>query len=346
MGTSGGHYDDDAGEATKGDYDYEDDEPSTPPMQWFLHDMEAVKAGHRDKNAQSWYTQLSRVASGILVQCVLMSAGHQTRGGSKVNYDHNRLRQLLERIPTPPRTDHPPQFPHFPITTRSVDEWVEHFAMIQGKEVTADSIPPTKGKADVVAAQDDKFAEIKATFENNDKKDEFTPAKLQYRHQAGIMKTANSHDAISAQMQGIGTTLSRFLESDFAHTAFYPPAPMAPPEWTPFLQTMAVSNVYGQVELMAAKLGQVGQGLKLVQCLCDTYMKELELRKKELVQKAALIHDIQEKLGITVDETMKLSGKVYDLQCEVSEGMKDPKTAQYVRFHDPSRKALFSTNTH
>jgi hypothetical protein len=58
-------------------------------------------------------------------------------------------------------------------------------------------------------------------------------------------------------MQGIGTTLSRFLETDFAHTAFYPLEPMAPPEGTPFLQTMAVSN-YGQVELMAAKLGQVG----------------------------------------------------------------------------------------
>jgi len=158
------------------------------------------------------------------------------------------------------------------------------------------------------------------------------------------MKTVNSHDSISTQMQGIGTTLSHFLETHFVHTAFYPPAPMAPPEWTPFLQTMAVSNVYGQVELMAAKLGQVGQGLRLVQSLCDTHMKELEQKKKELVQKAALIHDVQEKLGITVDETMKLSGEVYDLQWEISEGMKDPKTAQYVRFHDPSRKALFSSS--
>ena len=60
----------------------------------------------------------------------------------------------------------------------------------------------------------------------------------------------------------------------------------------------------------------------------------------------ALIHDVQQKLGITVDETMKLSGEVYDLEWEVSEGMKSSKTAQYVRFRDPSRKALFSTNTH
>jgi hypothetical protein len=78
-------------------------------------------------------------------------------------------------------------------------------------------------------------------------------------------------------MQGISTTLSRFLETDFVHTAFYPLEPMAPPEGTPFLQTMAVSN-YGQVELMA--------------------------------------------------ETMKLSGEVYDLQWEVSEGMEGPKMAQ------------------
>jgi hypothetical protein len=63
-------------------------------------------------------------------------------------------------------------------------------------------------------------------------------------------------------------------------------------------------NVYGQVELMAVELGQVGQGLRLVQSLCDTHMKELEQKKKELVQKAALIHDVQEKFGIRVDETL------------------------------------------
>ena len=57
-------------------------------------------------------------------------------------------------------------------------------------------------------------------------------------------------------------------------------------------------------------------------------MKTLGLRRQELVEKAALIHDVQEKLGITVEETMKLSSEVYDLQCEISEGMKNPKTAQ------------------
>jgi hypothetical protein len=227
---------------------------------------------------------------------------------------------------------------------------VEHFATIQrNEEFTIHSIPPTKEKtkAEVVAAQDDKFAEIQTTFENNDKKDEFTPAKLQQLHYTGIMKTLNSQDAISAQMQGIGTTLSHFLETDFAHTAFYPPAPIAPPEWTPFMQTMAVSNVYGQVELMAAKLGQVEQGLILVQSLCNTHMSALKLKKKELVEKATLIHKVQTKLGITVDETMKLSDEVYDLQRKVSEGMKDSKTAQFVRFHDPSRNTLFqSSNIH
>lgn len=316
-------------------------------MKWFLHDMDAVKEGHRDKNSQSWFTQLSSVASGVLLQCVLMNAGHQVRGGSKVNYDLKRVRQLLERIPTPPRTDHPPPFPHFPIATRSISEWVEHLGrMEQEEDSMKHEITLAKGQADIVAAQDDKFAEIKATFEHNDEKDEFSPPKLQFLQQAGIMKTVKSHDTVSAQMQGIGTTLQQFLETDFTHTVFYPPAPMAPPEWTPFLQTMAVSNVYGQVELMAAKLGQVSQGLKLVQSLCDTHVRELELRKRELVEKAALIHDVQQKLGITVDETMKLSSEVYDLECEVSEGMKNSKTAQYVRFHDPSRKALFSANTH
>jgi hypothetical protein len=107
---------------------------------------------------------------------------------------------------------------------------------------------------------------------------------------------------------------------------------------------MAVSNVYGQVELMAAKLGQVEQGLKLVQSLCDTHRCALEEKKKELVGKATLIHDVQTKLGITVDETMKLSDEVYHLQRKVDEGMKDSKTAQFVRFHDPSRNTLFQSS--
>src|SRR5579859_2540027 len=178
----------DDGEEIERDYedDDEDDEPSKPPMKWFLHDMDAVKAGLREKNSQSWYTQLSRVATGVLVQCVLIGAGHQTRGGSKLNYDRNRVRQILERIPTPPRTDRP-QFPHFPIAIRSIGEWVEHFDMIEqeGDSINHE-ILPAKRQADIVATQDDKFAEIKATFENNDKKDEFTPAKLQYIQQVGV----------------------------------------------------------------------------------------------------------------------------------------------------------------
>ena len=312
-------------------------------MKWFLHDIGAVKAGRRDKNAQSWYTQLSRVASGVLVQYVLMSAGHQTRGGSKVNYDRTRVRQLLERIPTPPRTDHSPPYPSFPIESRSIVEWVAHLAKIEKVEgLNEHAISPAKGPAEVVSAQDDKFADIKSTFDNNDKKEEFASSKLQYLYQVGVNKTANSNAAISSQLQSIGATLPRFLETDFVHTALYPPAPMVPPEWTPFLQTMAVSNVYGQVELMAAKLGQVEQGLKLVESMCASHVKQLGLRRQELVDKAAMIHEVQEKLGITVEETMKLSGEVYDLECEVAEGMKNPKMAQYVRFHDPSRKTFFA----
>ena len=196
-----------------------------PPLRWFLHDMEAVKVGHRDKNAQSWYTQLSRVASGVLVQSILMGAGQHTKGGSKVLYDQKRLRQVLERIATPPRTDQPPAFPHFPTATCSIGEWVEHFATIQqNEEFTTHSIPPTKEKtkAEVVATQDDKFAEIQTTFENNDKKDEFTPAKLQQLHYTGVMKTLNSHNAISAQMQGIGTTLFALSRDRFRAHCFLP----------------------------------------------------------------------------------------------------------------------------
>ena len=105
-------YKDEDDEETEGNYkdDSNDEDPKPALKKWFLDDMDAVKAGHRDTNTQSWYTQLSRVASGILVQCVLMCNGHQSRGGSKVHYDKDRLRQVLERIPTPARTDQPPRF--------------------------------------------------------------------------------------------------------------------------------------------------------------------------------------------------------------------------------------------
>jgi hypothetical protein len=308
--------------------------------------MDAVKAGHRDGNAQSWYTQLSRVASGVLVQCVLMCTGHQNKGGSKVNYDEFRLRQVLERIPTPARTDQP-QFPPFPIATRSIGDWVTHLSQAeQQEESPTHEIPRAKSQADIVVTQDDKFAEIKATYENNDKKDAFQPRQLQDIQHASVMKTAKSHDALTVQMETIGTTVDSFLKTDFSHTLFYPPAPMVPPEWTPFLQTMAVSNVYGQVELMAGRIGQVSKGLDLIESLCHSHREQLEVKKKELVDKLTLIHTVQKKLAITVDKTMKLSDEVYNLQREVSEAMQDESIAQYVRFHDPSRNAFFSTNAH
>jgi hypothetical protein len=322
----------------------DEDTPSDAEPQlkvWFKCDLFNLKVGSSELKAASWYNRFARVCSGVLIQCMLLHLGLQNRGGQKVPYDQTRLRQIIERIPTPDDGVADTARPPFPIAIRKVSDWVEHLNRDASERVTP--VPkPVKTIAQQVAEHDDKFAEIKSTYDHNDARDDLSAAQLFERQRQGIKQTAESLEKMSVGLQSIGTTVPEFLETDFLHTAFYPPAPMRKPEWTPFLERMADSNVYGQVELVLARVRQVDQGLRLVRDMCETHMKDLAERRKTLLAQAELIHEVQRKLGIQVDDTMKLSNEVYELNASVSEALQNPKVLQYVNFHDPSRKSFFN----
>jgi hypothetical protein len=311
------------------------------PKFWFKCDIPTLKPGSGELKTTSWYNRFAQVCSGVLIQCMLLHLGLQNRGGQKVPYDHTRLRQIIERIPTPDGSAAGTARPAFPIATRKVSDWVIHLNRDASEQLTP-APEPVKTIAQQVAEHDDKFAEIKSTYDHNDGRDDLSAAQLLERQRQGIKQTAESLEKMSAGLRLIGTTVPEFLETDFLHTAFYPPAPMAKPEWTPFLERMADSNVYGQVELVHARLRQVEQGLRLVRDMCETHINDLAERRKTLLAQAELIHEVQRKLGIEVDDTMKLSNEVYKLNASVSEALQNPKVLQYVNFHDPSRKSFFN----
>ena len=110
------------------------------------------------------------------------------------------------------------------------------------------------------------------------------------------------------------------------------------PEWTAFLERFASSNIYGQVELLNARLRQVEQAL-LIRDMCNSHLKELSDEQKLLKLKAEKVYNIYRILGIEVNQTMNLSGDVYQLNIEVSKALKNPKVAQYL---NPSRKPFFA----
>lgn len=314
------------------------------PAKWFKHDLAAVKASLQDKNCQSWFAQFSSVANGILIQCVLMHCGVQQKGGHKTDYDLTRVRQLLERIPTPSRDDgHSTAYPPFPISIRPIAEWVTHLSKMAIQE-ESEALDPALVKAprDFVAENDSQFAKLKAMSESNETNDDLTEELLLHHQELGMKKTLDSRASLSEKLETIGTTLQEFLGSDFTQAAFCPPAPMAKPEWTPFLERMALSNVYSQLELMYARVDQMQAGIEFIRDCCETHIKHLSEAKKTLVTKAKDIDKAQTVLGRVFRDTRSLSGEVSNLNQEVSEGMKNPKVAQYVEFQSGSRKPLFA----
>ena len=60
----------------------------------------------------------------------------------KVTYDHTRVHQLLERIPTPPRTHRDPPYPSFPIAVGSIAEWVAQLSKMENIRASMRSLLP------------------------------------------------------------------------------------------------------------------------------------------------------------------------------------------------------------
>src|SRR4030095_5078142 len=136
------------------------------PKVWFKCDLPNIKVSSTEPKGASWYNQFARVSSGVLIQYMLLHLGLQNRGGQKVLYDHMRLRQIIERIPTPHGNAAGTARSAFPIATRKMSDWVVHLNHDASKQPTP--VPePVKTVAEQVAEHDDKFAEIKSTYDHN-----------------------------------------------------------------------------------------------------------------------------------------------------------------------------------
>ena len=71
----------------------------------------------------SWFERLSRVASTLIVQWILILCGFSQPGGQSVESTDNSLMMLLEHIPTPPVSG---SYPLFAVADMPLREWLAY----------------------------------------------------------------------------------------------------------------------------------------------------------------------------------------------------------------------------
>jgi hypothetical protein len=255
-----------------------------------------------------------------MVQCVIMECGMHQRGGHKTGYDKKRARMLLERIPTLPRADG--HYLPFLIHQKSIEEWEAHF-----DSITVDSVSPCHTVADDGDAD---LCEIEKRYDENEDRDDLDEETMRNAQLHGIQVTHETRQELNDKLLASGVNPFEFLETDFPQAAIYPPAPLADPAWTPFLAKMALSNIYGQLNLMYKRADQVQLGMELLRIQCETHKVRLGSEKQTLLRKAQAVQQAQKVLDKMLCETRGLSGEIIRLNGEIASGVKNPKVKQFV----------------
>jgi hypothetical protein len=216
-----------------------------------------------------------------------------------------------------------------------------HFNALDDDDLPSTPVPPTV--SDKVSQHDERYAHIRKSYDGENIEHGLSINQLAESNRRGNTKTAESVEAFNQKLAEINTAVDTFMETDFIQTAFNPPAPLKPPKWNNFLLTMANSNIYGQVDLMNAKLRQIEMGFRLVKNMCETHIADLRKEKEIMNAQAVKIYEVEKALGLDVSETMNLSDEVYELKEQVNAAKKNPYVQSYLQFHDPKNKP-FSRN--
>ena len=316
-----------------------DDESASPLYsdehlyKWFKADLKTVDGVSIGTH---WHQLFSKVANGVMLQSVLLYFGMQTRGGSKTCYDVDSLRQLIERIPTTGSSNEKTVI-EFPTLKLSLAEWTERLASDEEESQTSAPSPANNN-----VPGDEQLQAIREMKKKNELEtmSEMTMDKLK---QDGENKTLVQASALHQEFDAIGEDVFDFLQRDFAETALYPPEPMQQPRWTPFLEKMALTNIYGKIELMKGQLHKVEKGMKLVMKSCKSHIQDLRKATLELDETAKRIAEAEEELGEKFAETESLSSEVMKLHATVQRGLNNPEIARYVNFDKKRGQNLFSS---
>src|SRR5208337_5560939 len=112
-------------------------------------------------------------------------------------------------------------------------------------------LSPTPQPADM--GRDEQLQDIRQMVEKNEA-EMMSKEVMDTLKANGEVKTTIDATALKQDFDLMSEDVLEFLERDFAETVLYAPVPMQPPEWTPFLENMAGTNIHGKIELMKGEV--------------------------------------------------------------------------------------------
>jgi hypothetical protein len=311
---------------------------------WFASDSEYIFAEKMERISEgwkgtpppdstvtaSWYTKFSKVASSTMREIIYLRLGYQTTGGKVATYTSDAGTQILMRVPTEPWTTDDGSgsiYREFPIHDYNLAEWVSHI-----KDFTVPGVqnPPR--------SEDPEQADIDAQHSRiqDGSEDVLDTNILNFSVKSGVDEDRQDRARLAEAMELAGLEKLEYLETDFINAAYFPPAPVRDPEWTPWLASMAVSNVYGQLELMYQRVASVQQGIALLTLFCEQRKARLEGQKAALIEKVRACRKAMAVLNKVHQETQTITKEIHGFNEEINSAMAYPTVRKYLNMSRPS----------
>lgn len=130
----------------------------------------------------------------------------------------------------------------------------------------------------------------------------------------------------------IDVELREFLQDDFNAAAFFSSESADLPQWTPFLQQMMISNIYGQIELVYSRADSMERGMRLLKENCESHIGNLTALKISLIEKFKVIKEAEAVLNKSYSSARSNSLEISALHHQVSRSLQYPKIASHVAF--------------
>lgn len=246
-------------------------------------------------------------------EIIYLHLGYQTIGGKVAIYTSDAGTQILMRVATKSWTDDDGSgsiCSEIPIHDYNLAEWVSH------KDFIASDVQiPLRSK-------DLEQADINAQHSciQDGLEDALDANILNFSVASGMDEDRLDRARLVEAIKLAGLEKYEYLDSN---AAYFPPAPVHHPEWTPWLACMAVSNVYGQLELMYERVVSIQQSIGLL-TLCKQRKAKLEGQKAVLIEKVKACLKAMAVLNKVHQETQIITKEIHGFKEEINNAMAYP----------------------
>lgn len=268
----------------------------------------------------SLFSELSAVASRIVIGLIHITLSFQDEVGRKSNISENTCHDLMLRTPTCWARTGAPDFNFIPIGNDPISVWVQYMEQEIPERFSNHPVPSAPGSIvqEYKAIKKGQFGEIPI-------KDVARSVEMGNQFQDRLTEEFRQECA----QHGIDP--DNYSSEDFLSAASFPLAPVLPPKLSPFDTEFLNSNVWGQAALFMKRLDTEKLRIQLLMNSCSKRGTWLDQILNELREKCEVLATLEEQLDRPYHELSRKEDEVLDMQDRVEVAESNPTFASFLQ---------------